>query len=113
MQVQELRCCFRILDIDFSACILEKEVVHGSQYTRMEVIQRLRQEILRRRPVVVAGAGIGLTAKCAELGGADLIVIYNSGLFPLCMATGPSAGTMPFGDANQIVLDMGIRSILQ
>ncbi|MDI6753745.1 MAG: phosphoenolpyruvate hydrolase family protein [Thermodesulfobacteriota bacterium] len=81
------------------------------QYTRMEVIQRLRKEILRRRPIVVAGAGIGLTAKCAELGGADLIVIYNSGLFRM-HGHGSSAGTMPFGDANQIVLDMGLRSIL-
>jgi len=80
-------------------------------YTRKEVIQRLRREIQRGRPIVTAGAGIGLTAKCAELGGADLIVVYNSGLFRM-HGHGSTAGTMPYGDANQIVLEMGLRTIL-
>lgn len=81
------------------------------QYTRKEVIARLRKEVGRGSPIVVAGAGIGLTAKCAERGGADLVVIYNSGLFRM-NGHGSSAGTMPFGDANEMVLEMGLRSIL-
>ncbi len=81
------------------------------QFTRKEVIARLRREIKRGRPIVAAGAGIGLTAKCAELGGADLLVIYNSGLFRM-NGHGSSAGLMPFGDANETVLEMGRRSIL-
>lgn len=81
------------------------------QFTRKEVIQRLRKEVRSGRPIVAAGAGIGLTAKCAEMGGADLIIIYNSGLFRM-HGHGSSAGTLPFGDANQIVLDMGLRTIL-
>ncbi len=81
------------------------------QFSRREVIQRLRKEIQGGRPIVAAGSGIGLTAKCAELGGADLIIIYNSGLFRM-HGHGSSAGTMPFGDANQIVLEMGLRTII-
>ncbi|MCX5907842.1 MAG: phosphoenolpyruvate hydrolase family protein [Deltaproteobacteria bacterium] len=81
------------------------------QYRRKEVIARLRKEIGKGRPIVVAGAGIGLTAKCAELGGADLVVIYNSGLFRM-NGHGSSAGSLPFGDANAIVLEMGLRSIM-
>lgn len=81
------------------------------QFTREEVRQRLGKEIRAGRPIVAAGAGIGLTAKCAELGGADLIIVYNSGLFRM-HGHGSSAGTMPFGDANQIVLEMGLRTIL-
>jgi predicted TIM-barrel enzyme len=81
------------------------------QYRRKEVIARLRKEIGKGRPIIVAGAGIGLTAKCAELGGADLVVIYNSGLFRM-NGHGSSAGSLPFGDANAIVLEMGLRSIM-
>lgn len=51
------------------------------QYSRQEVLGRLREEIRNGRPIIIAGAGIGLTAKFAEIGGADLIGVYNSGLF--------------------------------
>jgi len=57
------------------------------------------------RPIIGSGAGTGISAKCAEAGGSDLIIIYNSGRYR--MAGRPSiAGTMPFGDANEIVLEM-------
>lgn len=80
-------------------------------YRREEVRQRLEAEIKKNRPIVAAGAGIGLSAKFAEAGGADLIIIYNSGLFR--MDGLPSiAGYMPFGDANAMVLEMGLRHVL-
>ncbi len=81
------------------------------QYSRQEVLGRLMEEIRNGRPIVIAGAGIGLTAKFAEIGGADLIGVYNSGLFRM-NGHGSSAGSMPFGDANEIVLQMGLRSIM-
>jgi predicted TIM-barrel enzyme len=60
--------------------------------------------------IVGAGAGTGLSAKCAEAGGADLIIIYNSGRFRMA-GRGSLAGLMPYGDANAIVLDMA-REVL-
>ena len=56
--------------------------------------------------VIGAGAGTGLSAKCAEAGGADLIIIYNSGRYRMA-GRGSLAGLMPYGDANAIVLEMG------
>ncbi len=80
-------------------------------FRREEVRQKLEMEINNGRPIVAAGAGIGLSAKFAEAGGADLIIIYNSGLYR--MDGLPSiAGYMPFGDANAMVLEMGLRHIL-
>lgn len=74
-------------------------------YTRAEVASRLRNTISSGGLIIGAGAGTGLSAKCEEVGGADLIVVYNSGRFR--MAGHPSsAGSMPFGDANGIVLEM-------
>ncbi|KAI1372315.1 TIM-barrel-protein domain-containing protein [Hypoxylon crocopeplum] len=72
---------------------------------RQEVLQRLRGVISSQRPVVGAGAGIGLSAKFVEAGGADLIIIYNSGRFRMA-GRGSLAGLMPYGDANAIVVDM-------
>src|SRR3989440_10860284 len=72
---------------------------------RQEILQRLRQQVAAGRPVVGGGAGTGLSAKCAELGGIDLIIIYNSGRFRMA-GRGSLSGMMPYGDANQIVLDM-------
>ena len=83
----------------------------GRQYGRREVLGRLRAEIKKRKPILAVGAGIGLSAKFAEAGGADLIIIYNSGLYR--MDGLPSiAGYMPFGDANAVVKEMGLRHIL-
>ncbi len=80
-------------------------------FRREEIRQKLEMEINNGRPIVAAGAGIGLSAKFAEAGGADLIIIYNSGLYR--MDGLPSiAGYMPFGDANAMVLEMGLRHIL-
>lgn len=83
----------------------------AKQFTREEILERLQKEIKNERPIIVAGAGIGITAKFAELGGADLIGVYNSGLYRM-NGHGSSAGSMPFGDANEIVLEMGVRSIM-
>jgi predicted TIM-barrel enzyme len=78
--------------------------------TRDEALARLREEVAARRPIIGAGAGTGLSAKCAEAGGADLIIIYNSGRYRMA-GRGSLAGMMPYGDANAIVMDMA-REVL-
>ena len=77
---------------------------------RDEILARLRAQIAAGRPIIGGGAGIGLSAKCAELGGIDLIIIYNSGRFRMA-GRGSLSGMMPYGDANQIVMDMA-REVL-
>ena len=73
--------------------------------TREECLQRLRKVISEGKPIIGSGAGTGISARCEEVGGTDLIIIYNSGRYR--MAGRPSiAGTMPFGDANGIVVEM-------
>ena len=74
-------------------------------FTREEVLTRLRQNIDDGIPIIGAGAGTGISAKFEEAGGVDLIVIYNSGRFRMA-GRGSLAGTMPYGDANAIVMDM-------
>jgi predicted TIM-barrel enzyme len=81
------------------------------RYTRQEVLERLRAEIAAGRPIVGAGAGTGISAKFAEAGGADLIIIYNSGRFRMA-GHGSLAGLLAFGDANAIVKEMGERDVL-
>jgi predicted TIM-barrel enzyme len=78
--------------------------------TRDEVLAHLRAEVLAGRPIIGAGAGTGLSARLAEAGGADLIIIYNSGRYRMG-GRGSLAGLMPFGDANEIVVDMA-REVL-
>lgn len=73
--------------------------------SKTDVINRLRRQVERGEPIVGAGAGTGISAKCEEAGGADLIIIYNSGRFRMA-GRGSIAGLMPYGDANQIVMDM-------
>ena len=70
-----------------------------------ELIGRLRAKVRTGRAVIGAGAGTGLSAKCAEAGGADLIIIYNSGRYRMA-GRGSLAGLMPYGDANAIVVEM-------
>jgi predicted TIM-barrel enzyme len=70
-----------------------------------EARRRLRQTLADGAAIVGAGAGTGLSAKCAEAGGADLIIIYNSGRYRMA-GRGSLAGLMPYGDANAIVLEM-------
>lgn len=73
--------------------------------TTSEVLSALRGERAAGRFIVGAGAGTGLSAKCEEQGGADLIIIYNSGRYRMA-GRGSSAGLMPYGDANAIVTEM-------
>ncbi|MGW0516460.1 phosphoenolpyruvate hydrolase family protein [Crossiella sp. NPDC003009] len=73
--------------------------------SRSEVLAALRSTVERGRPVIGSGAGNGLSAKCAEAGGADLLIIYNSGRYRM-NGRGSLAGLMPYGDANAIVLEM-------
>ncbi|KIR61424.1 MULTISPECIES: phosphoenolpyruvate hydrolase family protein [Micromonospora] len=72
---------------------------------RAEALRRLREQAAAGRPIVGAGAGTGLSAKCAEAGGADLIIIYNSGRYRMA-GRGSLAGLLPYGDANAIVVEM-------
>jgi predicted TIM-barrel enzyme len=72
---------------------------------RQEILNRLRDQIAQGRPIVGCGAGTGISAKFAEAGGADLIIIYNSGRFRMA-GRGSMAGLLPYGDANAIVVEM-------
>ncbi|MCY4463003.1 MAG: phosphoenolpyruvate hydrolase family protein [Albidovulum sp.] len=77
---------------------------------RRKILERLRKKISEGRAIVGGGAGTGLSAKCEEAGGIDLIVIYNSGRYRMA-GRGSLAGLMPYGDANAIVMDMA-REVL-
>src|ERR1700723_4477207 len=79
-------------------------------FTREQCLQRLRAQVAAGAPIVGGGAGTGLSAKCAEAGGIDLIILYNSGRFRMA-GRGSLSGMMPYGDANQIVMDMA-REVL-
>jgi predicted TIM-barrel enzyme len=72
---------------------------------RERALARLRGQAALGRPIIGAGAGTGLSAKCAEAGGADLIIIYNSGRYRMA-GRGSLAGMLPYGDANAIVMEM-------
>ncbi|HYF36512.1 MAG TPA: phosphoenolpyruvate hydrolase family protein [Prosthecobacter sp.] len=73
--------------------------------SRHGILTRLREKVKRGIPIIGAGAGTGLSAKCEEAGGVDLIVIYNSGRFRMA-GRGSLAGLMAYGNANEIVKDM-------
>jgi predicted TIM-barrel enzyme len=81
-----------------------------SGLSRGSILARLREQVARGIPIIGAGAGTGISAKCAQAGGADLIVIYNSGRFRMA-GHGSLSGMMPYGDANQIVCEMA-REVL-
>lgn len=72
---------------------------------RKEILKRLRAQAASGKPIVGCGAGTGISAKCAEAGGADIIIIYNSGRYRMA-GRGSLAGLMPYGDANGIVVEM-------
>jgi predicted TIM-barrel enzyme len=72
---------------------------------RAAILRRFRQKISAGQPIIGGGAGTGISAKCEEAGGIDLIVIYNSGRFRMA-GRGSLAGLMPYGNANQIVIEM-------
>lgn len=77
----------------------------GGHMNREAILERFRRMIARNEPIVGGGAGTGLSAKCEEAGGIDLIVIYNSGRYRMA-GRGSLAGLMPYGDANAIVMEM-------
>ncbi len=77
---------------------------------RQDLLEKFRGMIARREPIIGGGAGTGLSAKCEEAGGIDLIVIYNSGRYRMA-GRGSLAGLMAYGNANDIVLDMA-REVL-
>lgn len=76
--------------------------------SRSSILSRFRAQVAAGRPIVGGGAGTGLSAKCEEAGGIDLIVIYNSGRFRMA-GRGSLAGLMPYGNANQIVKEMAFE----
>jgi predicted TIM-barrel enzyme len=75
-----------------------------------ECVRRLRAQVDAGRPIIGAGAGTGISAKFAERGGVDIIIIYNSGRYRMA-GRGSNSGLMPYGDANAIVVDMA-REVL-
>ncbi len=72
---------------------------------REECLRRLRESVSQGKPIIGGGAGTGISAKCAEAGGIDLIIIYNSGRYRMA-GRGSLSGLMPYGDANAIVMEM-------
>jgi predicted TIM-barrel enzyme len=78
--------------------------------SRAEIMGRLRVKLARGEPIVGGGAGTGLSAKAEEMGGIDLIVIYNSGRYRMA-GRGSAAGLLAYGNANEIVKDMA-REVL-
>jgi predicted TIM-barrel enzyme len=77
----------------------------GKRIAREAILKDLKEKVARGEPIVGAGAGTGISAKMAEAGGADLIIIYNSGRYRMA-GRGSLAGLMPYGDANAIVMEM-------
>src|SRR5512146_632916 len=73
--------------------------------TRQEMLKRLHEQVAAGKPIVGGGAGVGLSAKCEEAGGADMIIIYNSGRYRMA-GRGSLAGLLAYGDANAIVVEM-------
>lgn len=80
------------------------------RFDRNQLMDKFRAMVRDRQPIVGGGAGTGLSAKCEEAGGIDLIVIYNSGRYRMA-GRGSLAGLLAYGNANEIVVDMG-REVL-
>ena len=74
-------------------------------FPREELLAKYREMVRRRRPIIGGGAGTGLSAKCEEAGGIDLIVIYNSGRYRMA-GRGALSGLLAYGNANNIVMEM-------
>src|SRR5215216_98550 len=83
----------------------------GNPYSRTEVLERLHDTLSKGLPIIAAGAGTGISAKFIEKGGADLIIIYNSGRFRMA-GHGSTAGLMSYGDANAIAMEIGEHEVL-
>lgn len=83
----------------------------GNPYTRQEVVDRLHATLRKGEPIIAAGAGTGISAKFIERGGADLIIIYNSGRFRMS-GHGSTCGLMAYGDANAVAMEIGEYEVL-
>ncbi|MDE0825338.1 MAG: phosphoenolpyruvate hydrolase family protein [Akkermansiaceae bacterium] len=83
----------------------------GNPYTRNEVLERLHDTLGKGESIIAAGAGTGISAKFLEKGGADLIIIYNSGRFRMA-GHGSTAGLMAYGDANAVAMEIGEYEVL-
>jgi predicted TIM-barrel enzyme len=83
----------------------------GNPYTKQEVIDRLKATLAKGEPIIAAGAGTGISAKFIEKGGADLIIIYNSGRYRM-MGHGSTCGLMAYGDANAVAMEIGEYEVL-
>src|SRR5262245_28005953 len=83
----------------------------GNPYARQGVIERLCPTLQKGQAIIAAGAGTGISAKFIEKGGADLIIIYNSGRFRMA-GHGSTAGLMAYGDANAVAMEIGEFEVL-
>jgi len=83
----------------------------GNPYTRQEVRDRLQDVLDKGEPIIAAGAGTGISAKFIEKGGADLLIIYNSGRFRMS-GHGSTCGLMAYGDANEVAMEIGEYEVL-
>ena len=83
----------------------------GNPYTRQEMRDRLQATLERGEAIIAAGAGTGISAKFIEKGGADLLIIYNSGRFRMS-GHGSTAGMMAYGDANAVAMEIGEFEVL-
>lgn len=81
---------------------------------RVKILEGLREKVARGEPIIGVGAGVGIIAKVAEMAGADLIIIYNSGRYRMA-GFGSLAGLMPYGDAHQVLLELApeVLSVVQ
>ena len=77
-----------------------------NKMTRQEIINKFKEDVKQGKILVGVGAGTGITAKSSEAGGADMLIIYNSGRYRMA-GRGSLAGLLSYGDANQIVVEMG------
>ena len=75
------------------------------RFAREELLAKYREMVRRRQPIIGGGAGTGLSAKCEEAGGIDLIVIYNSGRYRMA-GRGSLSGLLAYGNANDVVMEM-------
>lgn len=83
----------------------------GNPYTKQEVRDRLQAVVDQKKAIIAAGAGTGISAKFIEKGGADLLIIYNSGRFRMS-GHGSTAGMMAYGDANAVAMEIGEFEVL-
>jgi len=82
-----------------------RKIVHATFFTPTNLRSKFQQMVRQRQPIIGGGAGTGLSAKCEEAGGIDLIVIYNSGRYRMA-GRGSLSGLLAYGNANDVVMEM-------